>query len=284
MLPSALMTQRQYLHAVLACGLFAGACTDKHDSAGNDNGGSDYDGSGSGGGSGSGSGGSGGGAGTDNNAGGNDDGADRTPTYSAEHPRIYLPGNKERLQAALAANTPQASRFKSVVDRWLSGADIYGFDVERRAARRAHRRSEVLHEGGRRHRQRGRCRSRTIAAGGRPDVASDSYLGVGDTIGNVMLTYDWCFDHTSAAQRTRWLTYANQAEERVAPDASDLGWRLVSVERLVDQQPVEQLLLLVLARDDADRPRREGRRPAGRRLDHDVPRLEGDRPARSHVR
>lgn len=206
------MTRRQYLHAALACGLFAGACTDKQNADGDGNGGPEDPGEGPGSGSGSGSGGSGSGTGTDNNAGGSDDGADTTPTYPAQHPRIYLPRNKTRLQAALAANTQPAARFKSVVDRWVSGASIYGFDVWNAALMGALTGDpkyctkavaaidgEVV------------AAEATIAAGGRPSVASDSYLGVGDAIGNVMLTYDWCYNTVTPSQRARWLAYANQA-------------------------------------------------------------------------
>lgn len=210
------MTQQQYLSAVLACGLFAGACTDTHDSAGNGSGGSDYgDGSGSGGGSGSGSGsggGGGGGSGGDNNTGGPDEGANVMPTYQTQHPHIYLAANKARLQAALAANTQPAARFRSVVDRWLAGADIYGFEVWNAAllgaltgdARYCTKAVSVIDS-------QVATEEATIAAGGQPDAAFNSYLHVGDVIGNVMLTYDWCFDSVSASQKARWLGYANQA-------------------------------------------------------------------------
>jgi len=50
-----------------------------------------------------------------------------------------------------------------------------------------------------------------IAAGNRPYVASDSYLGVGNTIGALAITYDWCGFRMTATQKTRWENYANQA-------------------------------------------------------------------------
>ena len=50
-----------------------------------------------------------------------------TPTYPTSHPRIYLTPNKARLVAALNANTPTASRFKSTVDSYVAGSDIWGF-------------------------------------------------------------------------------------------------------------------------------------------------------------
>jgi hypothetical protein len=50
-----------------------------------------------------------------------------------------------------------------------------------------------------------------IAGGGRPDVSGDSYLEVGPMLEDLALTYDWCADHVSPAQRTRWAAYAEQA-------------------------------------------------------------------------
>ncbi len=50
-----------------------------------------------------------------------------------------------------------------------------------------------------------------IDAGERAEVAFDSYLYVGEIIGDLALVHDWCFDTTTPDQRDRWLTYANQA-------------------------------------------------------------------------
>lgn len=50
-----------------------------------------------------------------------------------------------------------------------------------------------------------------IAAGRRAPVAADSYLEVGPMIRDVAITYDWCAAFTTAAQRTRWAAYAEQA-------------------------------------------------------------------------
>ena len=49
------------------------------------------------------------------------------PTYPTAHPRIYLGPNKARLQAALAANTAAAARFKQTVDNQLGGANYWEF-------------------------------------------------------------------------------------------------------------------------------------------------------------
>ena len=150
----------------------------------------------------------------DNNAGGADeeDGADIEPTYPTEHPRIYIAANKSRLQAALAANTPAAERFRTTVDRWVAGESIYGFqiwnaallgpltgDPKYCAKAVAAVDAQVAAE------------EAKIAAGAQPVVAQNSYLHVGEYIGDLALTYDWCFDVVSASQKTRWLAYANQA-------------------------------------------------------------------------
>ncbi|HMG22227.1 MAG TPA: hypothetical protein VK607_12940, partial [Kofleriaceae bacterium] len=50
-----------------------------------------------------------------------------------------------------------------------------------------------------------------IAVNQAPLVAGDSYLEIGGMVGDLALVYDWCFNQTTAAQRTRWLKYADQA-------------------------------------------------------------------------
>jgi hypothetical protein len=50
-----------------------------------------------------------------------------------------------------------------------------------------------------------------IAQGNAPDIAGDQYLDVGPMIEDVALTYDWCADHMTPQQRTRWANYAEQA-------------------------------------------------------------------------
>src|SRR5689334_23753205 len=50
-----------------------------------------------------------------------------TPVFPTAHPRIYLSANRSRLMTALNGHTAAATRFKSVVDRWLGGEDIWGF-------------------------------------------------------------------------------------------------------------------------------------------------------------
>src|SRR5690606_24197618 len=71
-------------------------------------------------------------SGADNNTGGpdvDDEGADVEPTYPTQHPRIYIEANRERLKAALDAGTPAATKFKAVVDGWVAGNDVWGFQI-----------------------------------------------------------------------------------------------------------------------------------------------------------
>ena len=134
------------------------------------------------------------------------------PTYATQHPRIYMTANKARLQAALTANGAAAARFKSVVDSWVGGADLWGFRAWNSALM------------GQLTGNAGYCTKAVavietqvataetaIAAGQRPAVANDSYLEVGDLIGDLALVYDWCFTSLTTTQKTRWLAYADQA-------------------------------------------------------------------------
>ena len=63
-----------------------------------------------------------------------------------------------------------------------------------------------------------------IANGDAPEVAGDSYLYVGDMIGDLAMTYDWCSAFVSANQRARWSAYAEQAVTNVwNPDQAEWG-------------------------------------------------------------
>ncbi len=139
-------------------------------------------------------------------------GDDTGPTFGTAHPRIYLTTNKDRLTAALASGAPGAMKFKSMVDRWVGGEDIYGVPVWNAAlmgqlsgdpkyctAAIAAIDKQVS------------AAQAAIAGGGAPTVADDDYLAIGDSIGDLALTYDWCFDAISGDQRLAWLGYADQA-------------------------------------------------------------------------
>ena len=81
--------------------------------------------------------------------------------------------------------------------------------------------------------RRSRCRwsssrsatpRRAIANGDAPEVAGDSYLYVGDMIGDLAITYDWCSTLLTPSQRTRWAAYAEQAVTNVwNPDQAEWG-------------------------------------------------------------
>jgi hypothetical protein len=155
------------------------------------------------------------GTGSDNGggSGGQGSGSDGvgTPVYPTAHPRIYLTPNRARLSAALSSGSSAATRFKTIVDQWVAGADIWGFSAWNAALigqltgnatyctkAVAAIESQVV------------AAEAKIAANQAPEVAGDSYLGVGDMIGDLALVYDWCFDQVSASQKTRWLRYADQ--------------------------------------------------------------------------
>ena len=153
-------------------------------------------------------------SGSDNGSDAIDDdaGSDTLPTYPVAHPRIYVEANKARLQASLAANTDAAARFRDMMDRWVGGYDIWGFQIWN-AALLGQLTGDAKY-----------CvksvaavdamvatDEAAISSGAQPEVAKDSYLKVGDIVGDVALVYDWCFDVTSASQKSRWLAYANQA-------------------------------------------------------------------------
>jgi hypothetical protein len=134
------------------------------------------------------------------------------PVYPTAHPRIYLTPNRARLKAALDSNTPAAAKFKSKTDAWLAGSDVYNFQAWNAAllgqltgtASYCSKAIAVTD-------LQVSTAEAKIATGVAPEVAADSYLNIGDMIGGLALVYDWCYPQVTAAQRTRWLAYANQA-------------------------------------------------------------------------
>ena len=162
-------------------------------------------------------------------AGGGDAGPDapRTePVIPTEHPRIYMrPASKQRLAAKLAASTPAAERFRSMVDSQIAGTPHYAFqpwnaallgalggDAKYCTYAVAETDCWVAEE------------EKLIAAKENAQVASDSYLEVGDIIGGLAMVYDLCFAAVTAPQKTRWITYANQAVWNVwHPDDATWG-------------------------------------------------------------
>lgn len=133
-----------------------------------------------------------------------------TPTYPTAHPRIYLGTRRADLKASLDAQTPAAVRFKTVVDSWIGGNDL-GLSAWHAAllgqltgdAKYCQKAVAVVEASV-------TAAEAKIAAGSIPHAAEDSYYFSGDEIGDVMLTYDWCFDSLSSSQKSRWLAYADQ--------------------------------------------------------------------------
>ena len=155
---------------------------------------------------------------------GGGDGGD-TVTFAADHPRIYMQRRKDTLAAALTAHQPAATRFKDLVDRWVGGDDVYNFsawnaaligqitgDPKYCAAAVKAIDAQV------------NAATAAIGSGNAPEVASDSYLGVGGQIGDLALVYDWCAASLSGERRAAWLSYADQAVYNVwNPDIAQWG-------------------------------------------------------------
>jgi hypothetical protein len=162
-------------------------------------------------------------AGCDGDITGDDDGPD--PVFAEDHPRIYMERNRDRLKALLDAGDPKAVRFKEMVDAELGGADLYEFRGWYAAligqitgdARYCEYAVALVDEFV-------RTEESAIDGGGVPEVARDSYLYIGEEAGDVLLTYDWCFDSATADQKTRWLRYARQAVANVwNPEGAEWG-------------------------------------------------------------
>jgi hypothetical protein len=136
------------------------------------------------------------------------------PVFPVEHPRVLL-HNAERtaqLRDALAMSTRAAARFKETVELAVSGGDVYAFPPWNAALlSQLEQRPELCTWAVDQIDQSVTAEEALIAGGERPLVSGDSYLEVGEYIGNLALVYDWCFSAVSDSQRTRWIAYANQA-------------------------------------------------------------------------
>jgi hypothetical protein len=117
-----------------------------------------------------------------------------------------------KLRADLKNQTSAASAFKASVDRQMSKGDVYLFDpwyvalmgqITGTASYCTYAVAEtdkvVASE------------EALIASGKNAAVSGDDYLKIGDEIGNLAMVYDWCRSSMTAAQRTRWVTFGNQA-------------------------------------------------------------------------
>jgi hypothetical protein len=147
------------------------------------------------------------------------------PVFPTQHPRIYLGSQGQRLKAALASKTPAARKLQERVDAWVGGTTIWGFEAWNAALIGALTgdpkyctkavstiEAQVV------------AAEATIASGNKPEVANNSYLHIGEMLGDLALVYDWCHTTVTEAQRDRWFKYANQAIHNVwNPDSSTWG-------------------------------------------------------------
>ena len=123
----------------------------------------------------------------------------QTAVIPTTHPRVLLVGAQlQRLRNDLANNVPAATRFRSMVDSQLAGANIYAYQPWYSAMIGVIRGNTAFPQ---------YCahavttteafvvsEEALINAGQRATAAYDSYLEVGDLVGNVALVYDWCYD------------------------------------------------------------------------------------------
>ena len=131
-----------------------------------------------------------------------------------DHPRILLSDRSDvRARLTSTLGSGPGARFRDMVDRELdSPGTIYAFRQsdaalvgvltgDARYCTHAVAQTDALVA----------AEEARIAGGERAAVAGDSYLEVGDYIGDLSLVYDRCFASLTAEQRTRWVAYANQA-------------------------------------------------------------------------
>ncbi len=218
------MTHNRALTISISMSLLAAACAS---GSNNSTGGGGDDGSGTGTGSGS-----------DTGTGsGSDPGDNVQPTFPVQHPRIYMTANKARLVASLAAQTPAATRFKSVVDGWVAGADEWGFSAWNAAMM-----GQL--DGGPQYCAKAisvvdaqvSAAETVIASGTSPVVAGDDYLQIGEMLGDLALTYDWCFRHRHADSAHALARVRRSGDlQCLESDPGEVGEYLGPVGRLGDR-------------------------------------------------
>ncbi len=148
------------------------------------------------------------------------------------NPRVLLndAATLSRLQSALSSNSAGAARFRTMVNNelaapgtnyafqgWfaalmyrLTGTASYGtFAVNKIDA---FVNSEMA----------------LINAGQRPEVAGDSFLEVGDMVGDVALVYDWANDRLTQTQKTSWINYMNIVLNNLWGNPDAVRWGGVS--------------------------------------------------------
>jgi hypothetical protein len=127
------------------------------------------------------------------------------------HPRIYLNAKqKDRLSTLVSSSHPAAKAFMDTsttayaYESWFSALK---YQITGTASHCTYAVSTID--------TMVSSEETKIASGVVANVAADSYLHVGGTIGDLALTLDYCWDSVTPAQRTRWLAYANQAVSNV---------------------------------------------------------------------
>jgi hypothetical protein len=107
--------------------------------------------------------------------------------------------------------SPQYQRFRDWVDQAVDGDPGYAFSATDAAYMfRLTGQSQYATLAVQMVEQQVSDAEAAIASGQVPDVAGDSYLYVGDMIGDLAITYDWCSASMTPTQRTRWAAYAEQ--------------------------------------------------------------------------
>ncbi len=142
------------------------------------------------------------------------------PSYkiATTHPRILLADGATlaRLKKALASRSSASSRFQDQVMGELMGRRAYAFQPwyaalmyqltgEVRYAKYAIAETDKFVA----------SEEEKIARNQRAAVAGDSYLEIGQSIGNVAIVYDWCHGELTPEQRARWVAYSNIAVANV---------------------------------------------------------------------
>jgi hypothetical protein len=117
-----------------------------------------------------------------------------------------------KLRADLNSKKPAAVAFKAAVDQQVKTGDVYQMEpwfialtgqITGTASYCTYAVSETDKVVA--------AEEAKIAANKNPDVADDDYLHIGEEVGNLSMVYDWCRSSMTAAQRTRWVNFGNQA-------------------------------------------------------------------------
>ncbi|HWO25013.1 MAG TPA: hypothetical protein VNO30_40010 [Kofleriaceae bacterium] len=123
-----------------------------------------------------------------------------------------MAANRDRLAADLASGRPAATRFRAAVDRWTAGTDYYGFNAWNAALVGQLTGEEKYCEAAiKAIDAQVKDAVNAIKVGGEPEVADDSYLQIGEMVGDLALVYDWCGHELDGDRRKVWATYAYQA-------------------------------------------------------------------------